>query len=103
MLPSRRTSAFLLPNPCVERHANDAIIAAVIAAAIGNAMPMVQKLLRRTINLFNKGDYMYGRKLEPTPLGAATTVRELVEGHFFAYNAARLREACQLLAKRILA
>ncbi len=46
---------------------------------------------------------MYGRKLEPTPLGAGTTVRELVDGHFFAYNGARLREACHLLAKRILA
>jgi deoxyhypusine synthase len=45
---------------------------------------------------------MYGRKLEPFPLSTGTTVRELVDGHFFAYNAARLREACQLLAQRIL-
>ena len=46
---------------------------------------------------------MYGRKLDPHPLGSGTSVRDLVDGHFFAYNAARLREACQLLAKRILA
>jgi deoxyhypusine synthase len=46
---------------------------------------------------------MYGRKLDPQPLGAGTSVRELVDGHFFAYNSARLREACQLLSKRILA
>lgn len=45
---------------------------------------------------------MYGRKLDPQPLGTGTSVRELVDGHFFAYNAARLREACQLLAQRIL-
>lgn len=45
---------------------------------------------------------MYGRKLDPQPLSAGTTVRELVDGHFFAYNSARLREACQLLSKRIL-
>jgi deoxyhypusine synthase len=45
---------------------------------------------------------MYGRKLDPQPLGAGASVRELVDGHFFAYNAARLREACQLLAQRIL-
>ncbi len=51
----------------------------------------------------SEGVSMYGRKLDPQPLGAATSVRELVDGHFFAYNAARLREACQLLAKRILA
>ncbi len=45
---------------------------------------------------------MYGRKLDPQPLGKGTTVRELVEQHFFAYNAARLREACQLLAQRVM-
>ena len=45
---------------------------------------------------------MYGRKLDPQPLGRGTTVRELVDSHFFAYNAARLREACHLLAQRVL-
>ncbi len=45
---------------------------------------------------------MYGRKLDPRPLGAGTSVRELVDNHFFAYNAARLREACQLLAQRVM-
>ncbi len=45
---------------------------------------------------------MYGRKLDPRPLGAGISVRDLVDGHFFAYNAARLREACQLMAKHIL-
>ncbi len=46
---------------------------------------------------------MYGRKLDPQPLAAGTTVRDLVDNHFFAYNSARLHEACQLLSKRILA
>ena len=45
---------------------------------------------------------MYGRKLDPRPLGQGTTVRDLVDNHFFAYNAARLREACQLLAQRVM-
>ncbi len=45
---------------------------------------------------------MYGRKLDPQPLGKGTTVRDLVDNHFFAYNAARLREACQLLAQRVM-
>ena len=45
---------------------------------------------------------MYGRKLDPQPLGKGTSVRELVDNHFFAYNAARLREACQLLARRVM-
>jgi deoxyhypusine synthase len=45
---------------------------------------------------------MYGRKLDPQPLKTGVSVRELVDNHFFAYNSARLREACQLMAKRIL-
>ena len=45
---------------------------------------------------------MYRRKLDPQPLGTGTSVRELVDNHFFAYNSARLREACQLMTKRIL-
>lgn len=45
---------------------------------------------------------MYGRKLDPHPLQPGITVRELVDQHFFAYNSARLREACQLLSRRIL-
>jgi deoxyhypusine synthase len=45
---------------------------------------------------------MYGRKLDPEPLGKGTTVRDLVDNHFFAYNAARLREACHLLARRVM-
>jgi deoxyhypusine synthase len=45
---------------------------------------------------------MYGRKLDPRPLGQGTTVQDLVDNHFFAYNAARLREACQLLAQRVM-
>ena len=45
---------------------------------------------------------MYGRKLDPRPLSTGTTVRDLVDNHFFAYNAARLREACQLMAQRVM-
>jgi deoxyhypusine synthase len=45
---------------------------------------------------------MYGRKLDPRPLTTGTSVRDLVDQHFFSYNAARLREACQLLAQRVL-
>lgn len=43
----------------------------------------------------------YGVKLEPRPLSGDVGVRELVDSFFFAYNAARLREACQLFARKI--
>ncbi|HMO59715.1 MAG TPA: deoxyhypusine synthase [Roseiflexaceae bacterium] len=43
----------------------------------------------------------YRVKLDPTPIQPGLSVRELVEHHLYAYNAARLREACQLFAHKI--
>jgi deoxyhypusine synthase len=43
----------------------------------------------------------YGVKLDPLPIGAGLSVRELVDQHLYAYNAARLREACQLFARKL--
>lgn len=43
----------------------------------------------------------YGKKLDPAPITAGLSVRELVEKHLYAYNAARLREACQLFTEKI--
>jgi deoxyhypusine synthase len=43
----------------------------------------------------------YGVKLDPTPIGGDLSVRDLVDQHLYAYNGARLREACQLFARRI--
>ncbi len=42
-------------------------------------------------------------KIDPLPITATTTLRELVEGTFLAYNGARLREACQLFSSQMLA
>jgi len=41
-------------------------------------------------------------KIDPIPITATTTLRELVDGTFLAYNGARLREACQLFSRRML-
>jgi deoxyhypusine synthase len=43
----------------------------------------------------------YGVKLDPRPLTGEIGVRELVDSYLFAYNAARLREACQLFARKL--
>ena len=43
----------------------------------------------------------YGVKLDPRPIAAGLSVRDLVDHHLYAYNAARLREACQLFARKI--
>src|SRR4051794_41914871 len=46
--------------------------------------------------------YLSGKRIEPTRIGAGLTVTQLVDGTFQAYNAARLREACHLLTKKML-
>lgn len=43
----------------------------------------------------------YGVKLDPRQIAPGLSVRDLVDQHFYAYNAARLREACQLFARKI--
>ncbi len=42
-------------------------------------------------------------RIDPRPIDSAISVSELVDQTFLAYNAARLREACQLFVRRMLA
>jgi deoxyhypusine synthase len=41
-------------------------------------------------------------RIDPRPIDGNVSVTELVDRTFLAYNAARLREACQLFARRML-
>lgn len=43
----------------------------------------------------------YGVKLDPRPIAPGLSVRDLVDQHLYAYNAGRLRELCQLFARKI--
>jgi deoxyhypusine synthase len=47
--------------------------------------------------------YLGGASIDPKPITGQMTVAELVEQSFLAYNAARLREACQLFVEKMLA
>jgi deoxyhypusine synthase len=47
--------------------------------------------------------YLGGAPIDPKPVTGQMTVAELVEQAFLAYNAARLREACQLFVEKMLA
>ena len=47
--------------------------------------------------------YLGGASIDPKPVTGQMTVAELVEQSFLAYNAARLREACQLFVEKMLA
>ena len=46
--------------------------------------------------------YLRGAKISPRRIDGTESVRELIEGTFQAYNAGRLREACQLYADLML-
>lgn len=46
--------------------------------------------------------FLKGRRIDPAPITSSTTVVELVDGAFIAYNGARLREACQLFTQKML-
>src|SRR5947199_3992140 len=43
-----------------------------------------------------------GARIDPAPLTPRTSLTELVDGAFLAYNGARLREAVQLFTRRLL-
>jgi deoxyhypusine synthase len=47
-------------------------------------------------------NHLGGAPIDPKPITGQMTVAELVEQAFLAYNAARLREACQLFVEKML-
>jgi deoxyhypusine synthase len=56
-------------------------------------------------NLFmakKKSRFLSGKRIDPTPIDKNTALADLVDESFMAYNAARLREACQLFTKKML-
>ncbi len=46
--------------------------------------------------------YLSGRRIDPRPIEGGESVADLVDETFLAYNAARLREACQLFTRKML-
>ncbi|MDQ5845058.1 MAG: deoxyhypusine synthase [Acidobacteriota bacterium] len=46
--------------------------------------------------------FLQGKRIDPTPITRKTTLAELVDESFMAYNGARLREACQLFTQKML-
>src|SRR5215210_2358919 len=47
--------------------------------------------------------FLKGQRIDPRRIDGKETVAELIEGTYLAYNAARLREACQLFTGKMLA
>jgi deoxyhypusine synthase len=46
--------------------------------------------------------YCKKRKIDPDPITRVTSLTGLIEKTFFAYNAGRLREACQIFTRKML-
>src|SRR5580765_485542 len=46
--------------------------------------------------------FLKGRRIDPAPITGKISVADLIDESFLAYNAARLREACQLFTKKML-
>src|SRR4028119_1599210 len=49
-----------------------------------------------------KSRFLSGKRIDPTPIDANITLADLIDESFMAYNAARIREACQLFSKKML-
>jgi deoxyhypusine synthase len=49
-----------------------------------------------------KSKYLRGDRIDPKPIDGKETTADLIDNAFLAYNAARLREACQLFTKKML-
>ena len=47
-------------------------------------------------------NFLSGATIDPKPVTGSMNVADLVDGAFLAYNAARLREACQLFVEKML-
>lgn len=50
----------------------------------------------------SKSKYLRGKRIDPAPIDKNVVVADLIDEAFLAYNAARLREACQLFTKKML-
>ncbi|MBP6002931.1 MAG: deoxyhypusine synthase [Pyrinomonadaceae bacterium] len=50
----------------------------------------------------NQSKFLRGKRIDPTPISKTTSIADLIDESFMAYNGARLREACQLFDKKML-
>ena len=50
----------------------------------------------------NKSKFLSGKKIDPRPIAPDVALADLIDETFLAYNAARLREACQLFTRKML-
>ena len=49
-----------------------------------------------------KSKFLRGKRIDPAPIAKEISAADLIDESFLAYNAARLREACQLFTRKML-
>jgi deoxyhypusine synthase len=49
-----------------------------------------------------KSKFLRGKRIDPPPIAKEISAADLIDESFLAYNAARLREACQLFTQKML-
>jgi deoxyhypusine synthase len=49
-----------------------------------------------------RDDYLSGPQIAPRPIGAGERISDTIDNAFLAYNAGRLRDACELFEQRML-
>jgi len=50
----------------------------------------------------HKSKFLRGKRIDPAPIAKDISAADLIDESFLAYNAARLREACQLFTQKML-
>jgi len=60
------------------------------------------KLTNRPLMTKKRSKFLHGKRIDPAPITPKTTLADLVDESFLAYNAARLREACHLFTRKML-
>ena len=58
-----------------------------------------KEMAKHKMSCPNKGKYLSGKRILPEPISKATNIAKLID-NMDAYNAGRLRAACQLLKDR---
>ncbi|MGH9820627.1 MAG: homospermidine biosynthesis protein [Pyrinomonadaceae bacterium] len=49
-----------------------------------------------------RSKFLSGKRIDPAPISKKTNLADLIDESFMAYNAARIREACQLFSRKML-
>ncbi|MGH7553834.1 MAG: deoxyhypusine synthase family protein, partial [Longimicrobiales bacterium] len=49
-----------------------------------------------------KSRFLSGKRIEPARITGDTSISDLIDGTFLAYNAGRLQEGCRLFTERML-